>query len=139
MTSGSFCARTPLSFFLFFFVGGGGGFNPSTWKAEAWGSEFEVSLVYSTNSRTAYTKDRLYKEPVSKQKTPTIFVRYTHLYLCGHAPTTIKCVEVNDLRKSVLSSTLWVPRIELGLSVLTARAFLHRVSLLALSCTQSAE
>jgi hypothetical protein len=44
-------------------------FNPSTWEAEAGGSEFEASLVYRVSSRTARTTQR---NPVSKnQKTKT--------------------------------------------------------------------
>ena len=40
-------------------------FNPSTWEAEAEGSQFEASLVYRSNSRTASATQR---NPVSKNK-----------------------------------------------------------------------
>jgi hypothetical protein len=40
------------------------GFNPSTWEAEAGGSEFEASLVYRVSSRTARVIQR---NPVSKK------------------------------------------------------------------------
>ena len=44
-------------------------FNPSTWEAEAGGSEFEASLVYRVSSRTARVIQR---NPVSKKtKTKT--------------------------------------------------------------------
>ena len=40
-------------------------FNPSTWEAEAGGSEFEASLVYRVSSRTARATQR---NPVSKNR-----------------------------------------------------------------------
>jgi hypothetical protein len=44
-------------------------FNPSTWEAEAGRiSEFEASLVYKVNSRTASATQR---NPVSKNQTKT--------------------------------------------------------------------
>jgi hypothetical protein len=43
-------------------------FNPSTWEAEAGGSEFEARLVYRVSSRTARATRR---NPVS-EKTPKI-------------------------------------------------------------------
>jgi hypothetical protein len=40
-------------------------FNPSSWEAEAGGSEFEASLVYKVTSRTVKPTQR---NPVSKNK-----------------------------------------------------------------------
>jgi hypothetical protein len=99
-------------------------FNPSTWEAEAGGSEFEASLVYRVSSRTVRATQRKKSCP---EKPSNNHNNIFCIYLSGGFMCALAHLQKSDdnLVRAGSLSNVWVPDMELKSPGLAASVFTH--------------